>query len=101
MLVRPVQDRLCQHMVHQSECKQNTDPLVPCLMSEDLKYKITRLSVDCVDIYLVESGSALNIQVPVNYCTCTFKGTVNALQCLFGLSDYGCQWVTGNPELES
>jgi len=63
VLLRPVQDHLCQHMVLQSDCKQQPDSLVPCPTSDDIKYRFTRLSVDCVDIYLVESGSALNVQV--------------------------------------
>src|SRR5690349_20553486 len=33
------------------------DPALP------YKYEVTRFSLDCVDVYLVESGTALNINV--------------------------------------
>jgi len=34
-----------------------------CPSSDDLKYRFVRLSIDCIDLYLVESGTALNVQV--------------------------------------
>ena len=39
---------------------------MPCPGEEDLKYRLTRVSIDCIDLYLVESGAALNIQVFLN-----------------------------------
>ena len=39
---------------------------MPCPGEEDLKYRLTRVSIDCIDLYLVESGAALNIQVYFN-----------------------------------
>ena len=36
-----------------------------CPTSDDLKYRFVRLSIDCIDLYLVESGTALNVQVCV------------------------------------
>ena len=37
-----------------------------CPTSDDLKYRFVRLSIDCIDLYLVESGTALNVQVCVS-----------------------------------
>ena len=54
---------LCQHMVPQEECKNHTQYSFPCPSSEDIKYRLTRASVDCIDLYIVEAGSALNLQV--------------------------------------
>jgi len=83
-MLRPVKYRLCQHMVLQPDCvcsrpaasrlmtsesagtPSNTatsTSRVMCPTSDDLKYRFVRLSIDCIDLYLVESGTALNVQV--------------------------------------
>ena len=62
-LHKPVSYELCQHMVPQAECPQTVRLPMLCPTSDDIKYCFTRVSVDAVDIYLVEAGSALNIQV--------------------------------------
>ncbi|XP_053399583.1 bridge-like lipid transfer protein family member 1 isoform X2 [Mercenaria mercenaria] len=75
-LQRAVSYQLCQHMVPQHKCKK-LQPLynIPCPSSEDIKYRMTRASVDSLNIYLVESGSALNVQVfPVRLATCNLHG---------------------------
>ena len=54
--------KLCQHGLPQSEC--TVDPAnSPCVSPDDIKYRMTRVTVDCIDLYLAESGAALNIQV--------------------------------------
>jgi len=82
-MLRPVKYRLCQHMVLQPDCVYSRQPAssglmtsefpgsptcaansrMMCPTSDDLKYRFVRLSIDCIDLYLVESGSALNVQV--------------------------------------
>jgi len=83
-LQRSTPYRLCQHMVLQPDCpfvasmlqSQSCTTIASgnnasrarflCPTAEELKYKFVRLTIDCIDLYLVESGSALNIQV----CRC-------------------------------
>ena len=84
-MLRPVKYRLCQHMVLQPDCVYSHHPATSkltasestsspsntstsrmmCPSSDDLKYRFVRLSIDCIDLYLVESGTALNVQVGV------------------------------------
>jgi len=84
-MLRPVKYRLCQHMVLQPDCIYSRRPAASkltlsesagtpsntstsrmmCPSSDDLKYRFVRLSIDCIDLYLVESGTALNVQVGV------------------------------------
>ena len=84
-MLRPVKYRLCQHMVLQPDCMYSHHPAASkvmsselasspsntsasrmmCPTSDDLKYRFVRLSIDCIDLYLVESGTALNVQVCV------------------------------------
>ena len=84
-MLRPVKYKLCQHMVLQPDCVYSRHPAasklttsesagIPshtstsrmmCPSSDDLKYRFVRLSIDCIDLYLVESGTALNVQVGV------------------------------------
>ena len=85
-MLRPVKYRLCQHMVLQPDCVFSHHPAAPrrtmsesaagspsntctshmmCPTSDDLKYRFVRVSIDCIDLYLVESGTALNVQVGV------------------------------------
>lgn len=81
-MLRPIKYRLCQHMVLQPDCvfshpassrsmpsestsspSNTSTSRVMCPTSDDLKYRFVRLSIDCIDLYLVESGTALNVQV--------------------------------------
>ncbi len=45
----------------ESPCK--TSHISVCPTSEDIKYKLVRLSFDAIDIYLVENGTALSLWV--------------------------------------
>ena len=53
----------CQHGRLAPDCPNPPSFLDACPSGEDIKYTMTRVSVDCVDLYLVEAGTALNIQV--------------------------------------
>ncbi|KAK7097228.1 hypothetical protein V1264_004238 [Littorina saxatilis] len=74
-LIRTVPFTLCQHMLPQKQCQILQD-VHPCPSSEDIKYRMVRLSVDCVNVFLVESGSALNLNVrPVRIANCNLHGS--------------------------
>ena len=63
-LQRPLTYQLCQHMTPQPLCKKlQPDYTIPCPSSEDIKYRMTRASVDCINIFVVEGGTAMNLQV--------------------------------------
>lgn len=82
----------CHHGYNQFECpvtnehlklyrdKGSGDGVEPCLMqtenvcptSEDIKYKMLRVSVDAIDLYVVEAGSVLNLWVSVLKSNPTF-----------------------------
>jgi len=68
----------CHHDNIQVQCPSSThntvDPsllVALCPSSEDIKYRMTRFSADLIDITLVETGSAIGIQV-VNVFVLTF-----------------------------
>ena len=60
---RAVSYKLCQHGVPQSECTKENKYDFPCPTEETLKYRLTRASVDSVDVYIVDTAAALNLQV--------------------------------------
>ena len=62
-LQHPLPYHNCQHGQPAPECTKTPPFLSVCPSSEDIKYRLTRASVDCVDLYLAEAGTALNIQV--------------------------------------
>ncbi|KAJ8281426.1 hypothetical protein GJAV_G00067550 [Gymnothorax javanicus] len=62
-LERPKSSVICQHGVDRRTCEAKLASLPgPCRTSEDLKYTMTRLSVDAVDIFIAEHGCAANIK---------------------------------------
>lgn len=83
---RTVTYQICQHLVPQQTCRKLTDMInIPCPTTEDMKYKMMRASVDSINIYLVESGSALNMQVfPIRLSICNLHGenTSEGITCL-------------------
>lgn len=54
--------KLCQHDIPQPNCCHTTASLV-CPCPDDIKYRMTRLSIDALDICIVESGTAIEIEV--------------------------------------
>ncbi|BFZ14882.1 hypothetical protein BsWGS_17921 [Bradybaena similaris] len=65
----------CQHLMPQESCFNSKNLPFLCPSSEEVKYQMTRISVDFVSIFLVESGSALNIQIhPVRIANCNLHG---------------------------
>ncbi|XP_013788681.2 uncharacterized protein KIAA1109-like [Limulus polyphemus] len=70
----PTPYHYCQHDLLQFQCPEST-PSQPCLNPEDAKYRMTRLSVDAIEVCLVESGTALNLEIfPIRLATCNLHG---------------------------
>lgn len=60
----------CLHGLPPKVCPESdSDGTYRCPSSNDVKYRMTRCSIDAVDLYLVESGTAINIWV----CCLIFK----------------------------
>ncbi|XP_076446239.1 bridge-like lipid transfer protein family member 1 isoform X6 [Babylonia areolata] len=80
-LIRPSPYVPCQHMVPQHQCRMLLRPDLPslpfpCPSSEDIKYQMVRLSLDSLNLFMVESGSALNLSVrPVRIAHCNLHGS--------------------------
>lgn len=54
--------KLCQHDVAQSLCPHTVSTVV-CPNPDEIKYRMTRVSVDLIDICIVESGNAIEMEV--------------------------------------
>ncbi|XP_063776335.1 bridge-like lipid transfer protein family member 1 isoform X5 [Pseudophryne corroboree] len=63
-LERPKSVVICQHGIDRRFCNAKLCCYPgPCLPADDLKYRMTRLSADGADIYLVDHGCATNIKM--------------------------------------
>ena len=69
-LVRTSPFILCQHMRPQLQCRVLPDCPFPCPSPEDIKYRMVRLSLDSIDLFMVEVGSALNLSVSRVFFVC-------------------------------
>ena len=60
----------CLHDKIQSVCPQSTAVKL-CPYPEDLKYRMVRLSIDAIDVYVVESNVAISVQlIPIKFSMC-------------------------------
>lgn len=68
--------RYCHHGVPSNQCPQALDDnRYRCPSCEDIKYRMTRVSIDAIDLYLIESGSALHTWIsPIRISTCNLHG---------------------------
>lgn len=75
-LKSPKQIRYCHHGVPSNECSHTKeDAKYRCPSTEDIKYRMTRVSVDAIDLYLIESGTALHTWIsPIRLATCNLHG---------------------------
>ena len=73
-LVATIQDVKCQHGYYQRQCKLFEMPSTKCKAEDavkpslcpteaDLKYKMSRFSIESVNLWLVESQCACNVKV--------------------------------------
>lgn len=54
----------CHHGSPPSTCPHNdTQARYRCPTADEIKYRMTRVAIDAIDIYLVESGTAINLWV--------------------------------------
>lgn len=63
--LRPrISQRDCHHGVPSSQCVHTKDEIkYRCPTTEDIKYRMTRIAVDVIDLYMIESGTALHTWV--------------------------------------
>lgn len=68
--------RYCHHGTPTHLCPHTKEEArYRCPSSEDIKYRLTRVSVDAVDLYLIENGTAVHTWVsPIRLSTCNLHG---------------------------
>ena len=70
--------KVCQHDARQTECTNGgivTEEESLCPTVDDVKYTMLRLSLDLLDVHLVESNTAMRLQAcPVRLATCNRHG---------------------------
>lgn len=68
--------RYCHHGVPSNLCAHTKDEIkYRCPSSEDIKYRMTRVAIDAIDLYLIESGTALHTWIsPIRVSTCNLHG---------------------------
>lgn len=60
----PISQRDCHHGVKSSQCVHTKDEIkYRCPTTEDIKYRMTRVAVDVIDLYLIDVGTALHTWV--------------------------------------
>uniref|UniRef100_A0A182M138 Fragile site-associated protein C-terminal domain-containing protein n=1 Tax=Anopheles culicifacies TaxID=139723 RepID=A0A182M138_9DIPT len=75
-LKSPKTVRYCHHGVPSSSCPHTKeDAKYRCPSTEDIKYRMTRVGVDAVDLYLIENGTAMHTWIsPIRMATCNLHG---------------------------
>ncbi|XP_075153250.1 transmembrane protein KIAA1109 homolog tweek isoform X3 [Haematobia irritans] len=75
-LKSPKTVRNCHHGVPSNQCPHTKEEnKYKCPSAEDIKYKMTRVCVDAVDVYLIESGTALHAWIsPIRLANCNLHG---------------------------
>ncbi|EDO32365.1 predicted protein, partial [Nematostella vectensis] len=64
----------CIHGNYQNLCT-SSDEL--CITEDDIKYRMTRVSLENVDVYIVETGVACNLEIsPLRLATCNLHSAV-------------------------
>ncbi|XP_014476117.1 PREDICTED: uncharacterized protein KIAA1109 isoform X1 [Dinoponera quadriceps] len=66
----------CHHGLPPLQCPESdVDKHYRCPSSEDIKYRMTRLSIDSVDLYFQEVGTAVQFWIsPIRVSTCNLHG---------------------------
>lgn len=88
--------RNCHHGVPSNQCLHTKEEnKYRCPTSEDLKYRMTRVAIDAIDLYLIESGTALHTWVSF---AATNSNKINKLFQLLAFlfirfHQFGCQRV--------
>ena len=66
VMKHPQPYKVCQHNRRQTECEESL-PDAMCPSDEDVKYSMFRLSMDMIDVHLVENPTSLRLQVPKSF----------------------------------
>ena len=68
--------RYCHHGVPANQCQSTKDEVkYRCPSTEDIKYRMTRVAIDAIDLYLLENGTAMHTWVsPIRVSTCNLHG---------------------------
>ncbi|CRK93957.1 CLUMA_CG007483, isoform B [Clunio marinus] len=66
----------CHHGMASNVCPQTKEDVkYRCPSSEDIKYRMIRVAIDAIDIYIVENGCALHNWIsPIRFSTCNLHG---------------------------
>lgn len=66
----------CHHGLASNLCPQTKEDVkYRCPSSEDIKYRMVRVAIDAIDLYIVENGCALHSWIsPVRFSTCNLHG---------------------------
>jgi hypothetical protein len=91
-LQRPNPYTMCQHMIPQHQCRRLVESSGLCPSSEEIKYCMVRLSLDCVNVLVVEAGSAMNFCVS----ECLFYFLLLDSLFYFLLLDSSCMYTQKN-----
>ncbi|XP_046477858.1 bridge-like lipid transfer protein family member 1 isoform X1 [Neodiprion pinetum] len=72
----PGTPHFCHHGLPPFQCADSDpDNHYRCPTSEDIKYRMTRVSLDAIDLYLQEAGTAIQIWMsPIRVSTCNLHG---------------------------
>lgn len=68
--------RYCHHGVPFNQCQHTKEETkYRCPSSEDIKYRMTRVAIDVIDLYLIDSGTAMHTWIsPIRVSTCNLHG---------------------------
>ncbi|XP_069702783.1 bridge-like lipid transfer protein family member 1 isoform X3 [Periplaneta americana] len=68
--------KACHHGLPPLQCSESDpDTRYRCPSGDDIKYRMTRVAVDAVDLYLLENGTAFQIWAsPIRIATCNLHG---------------------------
>lgn len=72
----PEKPKTCIHGTNGNTCsKSNEKKSLTCPSIEDVKYKMTRVSLDAIDTFLIDSGTAIHFWLsPVRLSSCNLHG---------------------------
>ncbi|XP_041357043.1 transmembrane protein KIAA1109-like isoform X2 [Gigantopelta aegis] len=76
---------LCQHMIRQAQCRMAPTLPFPCPSTEDVKYMMVRASIDSINLFILETEAALNMQIsPIRVSKCdlhspSIRGGITAI----------------------
>lgn len=72
----PRPPKLCLHGLPPLQCaNSDSETRYQCPSADEIKYKMTRVAIDAIDLTLVESGTALQAWIsPVRLSTCNLHG---------------------------